>query len=48
MDTAALPAADASAVWKYNPENFPRYRVNDDPPQRDGLWSDIANISVVE
>ena len=44
MDPAALPAAGASAVWKYNPESFRGYRLND---EQVGLWSDIASISVM-
>jgi len=43
MDTAA----GTSAVWRYNPESFRGYRLNDDPTRRDGLWSDIASISVM-
>ena len=43
----ALPAARTSAVWKYNPESSRGYRLNDGPARRDGLWSDIANISVM-
>ena len=43
----ALPAAGTSAVWKDNPESFRGYRLNDDPARRDGLWSDIASISVM-
>ena len=41
------PAAGTSAVWKYNPESFRDYCLNDDPGRRDGLWSDIASISVM-
>jgi hypothetical protein len=40
LDTAPLPAAGASAAWKYRAI----YRLNDD---RVGQWSDMASISVM-
>ena len=40
LDTAALPAAGTSAVWKYKAI----YRLND---EQVGQWSDIASISVM-
>jgi hypothetical protein len=40
LDTAALPAAVASAVWKYKAI----YRFND---EQVGQWSDVASISVM-
>jgi len=39
-DTAPLPAAGASAVWKYRAI----YRLDD---ERVGQWSDVASISVM-
>jgi hypothetical protein len=38
----ALLATGTSAVWKYKAI----YHLNDDPARRDGLWSDMASISV--
>jgi hypothetical protein len=40
LDTADLPAAGASATWKYRAI----YRLND---ERVGQWSDVASISVM-
>jgi hypothetical protein len=40
LDTAALPAAGASAVWKYKAI----YRLND---EQVGQWSDVATIGVM-
>jgi len=40
LDTAPLPAAGASAVWKYKAI----YRLHDQPV---GQWSDVASISVM-
>ena len=40
LDTAPLPAAGTSAVWKYRAI----YRLND---ERVGQWSDIASIGVM-
>jgi hypothetical protein len=40
LDTAPLPAAGTSAVWKYKAI----YRLND---EQVGQWSDIASISVM-
>ena len=40
VDTAALPAAGTSAVWKYKA----MYRLND---EQVGEWSDVASISVM-
>ena len=40
LDTAPLPAADASAVWKYKAI----YRLND---KQVGQWSDVASTSVI-
>ena len=40
LDTAALPAAGASAVWKYKAI----YRLND---EQVGQWSDVVSISVM-
>jgi len=39
-DTAALPAAGTSAIWKYKAI----YRFND---EQVGQWSDVANTSVM-
>jgi hypothetical protein len=40
LDTAALPAAGTSAVWKYKAI----YRLND---EQVGQWSDVASLSVM-
>jgi hypothetical protein len=40
LDTAALPAAGTSAVWKYKAI----YRLND---EQVGQWSDVATIGVM-
>jgi hypothetical protein len=40
LDTATLPAAGASAVWKYKAI----YRLND---EQVGQWSDVATIGVM-
>jgi hypothetical protein len=40
LDTASLPAAGASAVWKYKAI----YRLND---EQVGQWSDVASVSVM-
>ena len=40
LDTADLPAAGASATWKY----LTIYRLND---ERVGQWSDVASNSVM-
>jgi hypothetical protein len=40
LDTAALPAAGASAAWKYRAI----YRLSD---ERVGQWSNVASISVM-
>jgi len=40
LDTFALPAAGASAVWKYKAI----YRIND---EQVGQWSDVSSISVM-
>jgi uncharacterized protein YaiE (UPF0345 family) len=40
LDTAALPASGASAVWKYKAI----YRLND---EQVGQWSDVATIGVM-
>jgi hypothetical protein len=42
-DTAPMPAAGQSALWKYNPESFRGYRQGDD---RVGQWSDVVSIPV--
>ncbi len=39
LDTAALPAAGQSAVWKYKAI----YRLNDEPV---GQWSDVVSLAV--
>ena len=40
LDTAPLPAAGSSAVWKYKAI----YRLND---EQVGHWSDVASVSVM-
>jgi hypothetical protein len=40
LDTFALPAAGASAVWRYKAI----YRLND---EQVGQWSDVATIGVM-
>ncbi|MBI3853039.1 MAG: hypothetical protein HY298_22545 [Verrucomicrobia bacterium] len=40
LDTAALPAAGTSAVWKYKAI----YRLNN---EQVGQWSDVTSICVI-